>query len=47
MQWAPLAVAVPAKKDLGGDKFLLKFCDICLNYDFLILYGNDKNCLRF
>ena len=35
-------------KIFGGNKVLPKFCDVCLNHDFLVLYGYKKKfCLKF
>ena len=37
-----ICIGVPAKKNLGCNEVLPKFCDIYPNYDFLAFYGLDK-----
>ena len=37
-----VAIAVPAQKNLGGNEFLPKFCDVCSNHDFIVYFGYDK-----
>ena len=40
--------AYQGKKIWGNTVLLNIFCDVCLNYDFLELYGCEKKiCLKF
>ena len=40
-EWAQslTEIGVLAKKNLEGDEVLPKFCDICPNHNFPVLYG--------